>query len=223
MRLLRLLAHTKTFTDLSRNKCYFKRTASSSSQNTQLIDIQVKADHRELINYYNQYKSTGDMKWYNQFVYELCRHSVGEELILYPLLESLGPKGKDLTYKARRDHHNVKELLSQMESMVHGPKEYFDRKFDSLIADLFQHMKNEEEVDLKLIADSLSLEDRLIYGEKFQNRKKIVPTRPHPLVPERPVILEEAMGLLTAPLDKFRDLFRDFPSEQQQQQRHKHQ
>jgi hypothetical protein len=173
----------------------------------------VKADHVELINYFQQYKSTGDMKWYNQFVFELCRHSVGEELILYPLIESVGPAGKVLADEARKDHHRLKEILSKMESMIKGPKEAFSREFEVLFSDFQQHITTEEREDLKLLCDNVSAEDRLKYGKKFENRKKIAPTRPHPSVPEKPVMLEEAMGLLTAPLDKFRDLFRDFPGE----------
>jgi hypothetical protein len=48
----------------------------------------------------------------------------------------------------------------------------------------------------------------------FQNRKMIAPTRPHPSAPEKPVLLNEAMGMMMAPIDRFRDLFRDYPNVQ---------
>lgn len=176
----------------------------------QYIDEQVIEDHEELKSIYQQYKTSGEMKFYNQFVYELCRHAVGEELILYPLIEGLGPTGKALADQSRKDHHHMKEVLQKMESMTKGPKIAFDKEFDTLFVDLQTHMQMEESDDLKLVRDLVSAEDRVTYGKKFQNRKAIAPTRPHPSAPEKPVLLEEAMGLMLAPLDKFRDLFRQF-------------
>jgi iron-sulfur cluster repair protein YtfE (RIC family) len=87
------------------------------------------------------------MKWYNQFVWELCRHSIGEEIVLYPLLESLGDEGKRLADDARMDHRKVKEMLSRMESLSStGPKAEFDSMYTTLYNDLTHHMQKEESV-----------------------------------------------------------------------------
>jgi len=40
----------------------------------------------------------------------------------------------------------------------------------------------------------------------------VAPTQPHAMIPEKPVALEAALGMLMAPLDKFTDMFKDFPS-----------
>ncbi len=179
------------------------------------IEDQVLQDHQELKNFYDNYKSTNDMKWYNQFVYELCRHTVGEEIILYPLLESFGTEGKNLADEARTEHQHVKNMMSSMESMSRdGPRERFNMHFDSLMQMLTDHMQKEENRDLPLIKARCSMEDRIHYGQQFMNRKKIAPTRPHPMTPETPVMLEEAMGLLISPIDKFRDMFRSFPGKE---------
>lgn len=179
------------------------------------IDEQVLEDHQELRTYYGNYKATGDMKWYNQFVYDLCRHTVGEEIILYPLLDSFGMEGERLADEARTEHQEIKDMLSVMETMSRNePRERFNVQFDTLMKMLTDHMYKEESRDLMLIRARCSLDDRISYGQKFMNRKSIAPTRPHPLTPESPVLLEEAMGLLIAPIDKFRDLFRSFPSKE---------
>ena len=177
------------------------------------LEEEILKDHEELKEYYDNYKRTGDIQWYNEFVFELSRHSVGEELVLYPLMETLGEEGKRLADESREEHHKAKELLSNLEKMTKGPKEDFDNAFDQLMSDLRDHMDKEERGDLQLIKDRCSVQDRNKYGKKFQFRKKIVPTRPHPMIPEKPVLLEEAMGLMLAPIDKFRDLFRSFPDE----------
>jgi hemerythrin superfamily protein len=181
----------------------------------QSIDEQVLQDHQKLRSFYDNYKSTGDMKWYNQFVYEFCRHSVGEEIIMYPLLDSFGSEGKRLVDEARTEHQRIKEMMSSMESMSRdSSKERFNNQFDILMQILGDHMQKAESVDLMLIRSRCSLDDRIHYGQQFMNRKKIAPTRPHPSTPETPVMLEEAMGLLVAPIDKFRDMFRSFPGKE---------
>ena len=39
------------------------------------------------------------------------------------------------------------------------------------------------------------MDERINYGKMFQNRKKIVPTRPHTSSPEKPAMLEEVLFL----------------------------
>jgi len=72
----------------------------------------VKHDHRELEDYYNHIihpdsDDDGKTRYQNQFVWELARHSVGEELVVYPALEKYVPNGKALTVKDRAEHQKV--------------------------------------------------------------------------------------------------------------------
>lgn len=63
-----------------------------------------------MYTYYDQYvKSTGDVdaqeRWSRQFTWEVARHAVGEELVIYPLMEKhLGDKGKQLADNDRSEH-----------------------------------------------------------------------------------------------------------------------
>jgi hypothetical protein len=44
----------------------------------------------------------------NQFTWELARHSIGEELVVYPAMEKyLGDKGKQMAEEDRKEHHEV--------------------------------------------------------------------------------------------------------------------
>ena len=71
----------------------------------------IKHDHRELEEYYNNILSakTDDEKvrWQNQFTWELARHSIGEELVVYPLLEEVLSDGKQLADHDRQEHQKV--------------------------------------------------------------------------------------------------------------------
>ena len=69
-------------------------------------------DHSELSDYYNQIKNAKDeetkVKWQNQFTWELARHSIAEELVVYPAMEKyLGDKGKEMAEKDRKEHRGV--------------------------------------------------------------------------------------------------------------------
>lgn len=70
-------------------------------------------DHRELKQYYEEIVNNPNnhehqQRYGNQFVWELARHSVGEELVVYPALEKyLGDRGKEMADHDRQEHHKV--------------------------------------------------------------------------------------------------------------------
>ncbi len=71
-------------------------------------------DHRELQQYYNEITNSSDHdhqdRFGNQFIWELARHGVAEELIVYPAFEShLGDKGHEIAESDRKDHHRVSD------------------------------------------------------------------------------------------------------------------
>jgi hemerythrin superfamily protein len=78
---------------------------------TTISDAIIK-DHREIEQYYNEVVNSGDQdyqqRYGNQFTWELARHSVGEELVVYPAFEKyMGPEGKKIADSDRNEHHKV--------------------------------------------------------------------------------------------------------------------
>lgn len=77
------------------------------------ISSAIIKDHRELKQYYeevvnNPNKHDHQQRYGNQFTWELARHSVGEELVVYPALEKyLGDRGKQMADHDRQEHHKV--------------------------------------------------------------------------------------------------------------------
>jgi len=63
-----------------------------------------------MYEYYSNYvDSQGDpdaqARWARQFTWEVARHAVGEEIVIYPLMEKhLGEQGKKLADDDRADH-----------------------------------------------------------------------------------------------------------------------
>jgi hemerythrin superfamily protein len=177
-----------------------------------IIDL-IKTDHRELEDYFGRYKSASNMeegkKWFNQFLWEICRHSVAEEVVLYNMMESINDRGKELGEKSREDHRKLKMMLEDLRK--EKDDDAFDKKFEDVFKNLMDHIKMEEVEDLAFIQENVSLEKRQSAGKMFSMKKHLVPTRPHPEIPDKPTALELALGLLVTPFDKLRDMFTSFP------------
>ncbi|KAG9068236.1 hypothetical protein KI688_011831 [Linnemannia hyalina] len=190
-------------------------SASASAETLNGISDPVKKDHRELEEYYNNILSanTEDEKtrWANQFVWELARHSVGEELIMYPCMRKVLRNGDAMVEKDLAEHQEVKEQLFKFQNLNSA-----DRSFEPLLrtiwTDLSKHIKEEEENDLVQLEQALSSEESIDLAKSFQRTKKFVPTRSHPSAPNQPPF-ETVVGLLTAPMDKLKDLFARFPKD----------
>ncbi|KAF9002484.1 HHE domain-containing protein [Cyathus striatus] len=153
-------------------------------------------------------------RWANQFMWELARHAIGEEIVVYPLMEKhLGRKGKELADQDRLDHQYVKDRLYTLECIAAGTTEH-----TSLLKDIMEHLRphndSEEQHDLPLLENALAREDSIKAAKSFQMTKKFVPTRSHPSAPNKPPFKTIA-GLMAAPLDKIKDMFVSFPSEEE--------
>ena len=77
---------------------------------TGIIDT-IKADHREIESYYNQILQASNAdeqtRYQNQFTWELARHSIAEELVVYPAMERYITGGDKMADKDRQEHQKV--------------------------------------------------------------------------------------------------------------------
>lgn len=84
----------------------------------------------------------------------------------------------------------------------------------NLMADLSEHIKEEERDDLPSLEKALqspeTAKDSDDLATSFERTKMFVPSRSHPSAGENPPF-ESAMGLLVAPFDRVADMFRKFP------------
>lgn len=91
---------------------FARRTIQQALKMSTISEAIIK-DHREIEQYYNEViNNKGDHdhqdRYGNQFVWELARHSVGEELVVYPAMEKyLGEKGKEMAESDRKEHAEV--------------------------------------------------------------------------------------------------------------------
>lgn len=85
------------------------------------ISDAIKKDHAEIKDYADKIRTATDddtrVRWQNQFTWELARHSIGEELVVYPAFaKHLGGQGQAMADKDRAEHQTV--LLNLAETFV---------------------------------------------------------------------------------------------------------
>ncbi|THV91595.1 hemerythrin HHE cation binding domain protein, partial [Aureobasidium pullulans] len=123
------------------------RSFASSSGVMQRVSELIKHDHAELRIYKNNILKGKDadekVRWQNQFIWELARHSVAEELVVYPAMEKNIPGGKDLADRDRTEHQRVKDLLYKFQKLRPADNE-FEPTLHTLWNDLESHIKEEE-------------------------------------------------------------------------------
>jgi len=104
-------------------------------------------------------------------------------------------------------------MLKKFQSMSSTSPE-FRPTLETLMSTLRQHIKEEETEDLPALEAALATnsnaKDSETLAKSFERTKMFVPTRSHPSAPDKPPF-ETVVGLMTAPMDKLRDLFMKFP------------
>lgn len=146
---------------------------------------------------------------------------------MYPAMEKhMGKEGTELTDVDRQQHqavsivdhyadstyiHQVKEDLYKLQSMSPSDSQFMPL-FDQLLHDLHTHIEHESNEDMPRLEKLLSREESRALANQFERTKIILPTRSHPSAPNKPYF-ENFAAMLAAPIDKFADLLRAFPSE----------
>ncbi|KAF5382333.1 hypothetical protein D9757_008460 [Collybiopsis confluens] len=196
---------------------HFRFKSRTMSSKTPLTDA-IKEDHEEMYEYYQNYqKAAGDAdaqaRWARQLTWEIARHAVGEEIVVYPLMEKhMGEEGLELADQDRADHQTVKEQLYKLDSLTAGTDEY-DTLIKQVMAHLRTHNDSEEIKDLPQLEPKLGAEGSQQAAASFKTTKKFAPTRPHPSAPNKPPG-ETLIGFLALPIDKLRDMFAKFPTQE---------
>ena len=113
------------------------------------------------------------------------------------------PDGDKLADHEIEEHAKAERVMKSLEETdADDPK--FDELTRNLIDTIRHHVEDEEKDLLPKLREACNPETLRELGEKFENSKKLAPTRPHPSAPDRPPankILAPGLGLI----DRMRD------------------
>ncbi|KAJ5982319.1 hypothetical protein N7451_012419 [Penicillium sp. IBT 35674x] len=177
------------------------------------ISDTIKKDHRKIESYYDKIIHSSDkdeqMRFRNLFTWELARHAIGEELVVYPVFEKHLVGGVDMANKDREAHLKVKKQLKCFQDMTPSDTPFIPT-IKKLMESLSEHIKEEETDSMPKLEECLSRKDSQSYSKCFGRTKVFVPSRSHTCGPNKPPY-ETVVGLLTAPINHLADVFRKWP------------
>ncbi|MFJ6752079.1 hemerythrin domain-containing protein [Streptomyces sp. NPDC091266] len=172
------------------------------------VIAELTTDHREVDLLFDQIDAAPPgrverKKLLDALIVELVRHSVAEELHLYPAVREHLEEGDALADKELADHARVEQLLKDLEGRD-ASDENFERLVRELRTEVTAHVQDEEDHLFAQLRDGVHpyVLERL--GGKVRDAKKTAPTRPLPGTPSTPPankLLAPGVGLV----DRARD------------------
>src|SRR3954449_3809867 len=135
-----------------------------------------------------------------QVTIELVRHSVAEEVLVYPKVEK--QVSAEEAEHARKEHAEAEETLQRLEKLD-ADDPAFDDELATLMAEIRHHIEDEEGEMFAHMRDVIDAEEPRKLGGRVEAFKKVAPTRPHPNVPNTP-LPRLAAGPRAARLDPMR-------------------
>jgi hypothetical protein len=138
----------------------------------------------------------------DQVTIELVRHSVAEEVLVYPKV------GKQVSEEevehARKEHAEAEETLKRMEKLD-ADDPGFDDELATLMGEIRHHIEDEEGEMFAHMRQAMDPEELRKLGSRVEAFKKVAPTRPHPNVPNT-ALARTAAGPAASLFDRMRDL-----------------
>lgn len=92
---------------------HFPGNRAEGLEHSQIFKISqaIQQDHDEIQDYYNRIVNSKDpdqqRRFQNAFVWELARHSIAKEIVVYPVLEQAVGDGKQRADRDRAEHQRV--------------------------------------------------------------------------------------------------------------------
>ncbi|KAI8471727.1 MAG: hypothetical protein J3K34DRAFT_416077 [Monoraphidium minutum] len=172
----------------------------------------IRADHNKARELYEQYQmpyTTADQKQILAYsiIREVSMHSAAEEVIVYPAMrQHMGDCAPDHLLK---EHQTLKEELSWLSShKIHDTN--YDARMQTMMEDLVAHMREEEDDLLPRFAatEGVTAETMTNLARWFEAVKRVAPTRPHPVAPNKPAAANLVTCAMAAPLDYALDMIR---------------
>jgi hemerythrin superfamily protein len=139
----------------------------------------------------------------DRFIAALVRHSVAEEMYVYPVVREYLPDGADAVEHDVTEHQQLEELLVQLEDV-----DPLDARFlevvGSIQATLADHIQDEEAEQFPQLRAHVPSETLVRLVDKVEKAERIAPTRPHPAAPHSE-LFHEAVGPGVGMVDRLRD------------------
>ncbi|WP_375502314.1 hemerythrin domain-containing protein [uncultured Jatrophihabitans sp.] len=135
---------------------------------------------------------------------ELVRHSVAEEMFVYPAMRHHLADGDELVRHDIEEHQELEVTMKALEGADPSGLE-FNELVDTLEEQLRHHATDEEEEQFPKLRQQLPEDVLVELGKKVVAAKELAPTRPHPASPHSE-LFHKTLGTGVGMVDKLRDV-----------------
>jgi hemerythrin superfamily protein len=181
-------------------------TSTDGTFEPDVIDV-LTADHREVEDLAVQITSAIDpgerRDLTDQLIAELVRHSVAEEMYVYPAMRDHLPNGDQAVEHDIDEHKELETLMKQLEGADATSAE-FDDALGNLRDVLRDHVQDEESVQFPQLRSHVPAATLVELKDKVETAKKLAPTRPHPAAPNAE-LFHKLVGPGVGLVDRLRD------------------
>lgn len=174
---------------------------------TDVIEL-LEHDHREVEQMFADYEQAGSKEeketLRDRIIIELVRHSEAEEQAVYPLIRKNIDNGDQIIEHEIDEHSKAERIMKALDTMSADDPQ-FGVLMQQLMASIKEHVAEEENDVFPQFRTKVSPEELQKLGSTVEALKKIVPTHPHPMAPDRPpfnALLGPGAGLV----DRLRDM-----------------
>ena len=178
---------------------------TTSTGDQDVVDI-LTTDHHEVLDLIGQIPGADpgqrrDMA--DTVIAELLRHSVAEEMYVYPAMKDHLPEGESRVQHDVEEHQQLVETMKELED-VDSADPRFLQTLGRLETVLRDHVSDEENDQFPLLRAHLTREQLVEIGSKVETAKKAAPTRPHPSAPHSE-LFHKTLGPGVGLVDRLRD------------------
>jgi hemerythrin superfamily protein len=179
---------------------------TDTSTEQDVVDV-LTTDHHEVLGLIDEMKVTTDPEVLRDhadtIISELVRHSVAEEMYVYPAMRKHLPDGDEAVEHDTKEHKELEQTMKKLEAVPAEGSE-FRELMGQLETILRDHVQDEENEQFPQLRVHIPREDLVAMAAKVEAAKKIAPTRPHPLAPNNQVF-HKLVGPGVGLVDRLRD------------------
>jgi hemerythrin superfamily protein len=173
---------------------------------TDVVD-ELTADHREATALLDRILATSDPQTRRDLadtvITELVRHSVAEEMYVYPVMRDHVSGGDEEVEHDVEEHKELERTMKELEGCDAGDPQ-FEQLVRQLRGQLHHHATDEETDQFPKLRANVSREKLVEMREQVEKAKQLAPTRPHPNAPNSEVF-HKLVGPGVGLMDRVRD------------------
>lgn len=176
------------------------------TQEQDVVDV-LTTDHHEVLDLLQQIKVSTNAEERRDLadtvISELVRHSVAEEMFVYPAMRKHLPDGDQAVDHDIKEHKELEQTMKKLEA-VGADDPGFNQLLGQLETVLRDHVQDEEADQFPGLRAQVPRAELVEIAKKVEAAKKVAPTRAHPLAPNNPVF-HKLVGPGVGLVDRLRD------------------